>query len=113
MDILLTWICRLLGALALMTAGALLMHVRMHKRKEKAVACERQRSDLLIAENRKRHEHRFEVAAKELLSAQVAAERLVEAHAQLTTENARLRERLGRTAWALDTWSTNTKRGQA
>lgn len=113
MDILLTWICHLIGALVLMTAGALLMRVRMHKRERQAVASERRRADLLIAENRRRHEHRFKVAAKELLSAHAAVERLVEANTRLTTENARLRERLGRTAWALDAWSTNTKRGQA
>jgi hypothetical protein len=113
MDILLTWIYRLVGALALMTVGALLMRVRMHRREGQAVASERRRGDLLIAENRRRHEHWFKVATKELLRAQAVVARMVEANTRLTTENARLRERLGRTAWALDAWSANTKRGQA
>lgn len=113
MNILLTWTCHLIGALALMAAGALLMRVRIYRRENQVLASERRRSELLIAENRRRHEQRFETAAKELLRAQVAAERLAEDNGRLTTENAELHERLRQTPWIVNAWRSNTERGQA
>jgi hypothetical protein len=113
MNILLTWTCHLIGALALMAAGALLMRVRIYRRENQVLASERRRSELLIAKNRRRHEQRFETAAKELLRAQVAAERLAEDNGRLTTENAELHERLRQTPWIVNAWRSNTERGQA
>jgi methyl-accepting chemotaxis protein len=124
---LIEWCCRVIEAIALMTAGVLLMYWRMGRRLDSAVAAARHSGAVTLTEQGRRHESAFNQLARDYNNirddqqrAVVVCERLAGDIAQLTTENDALttendalRYRIARTTGAINAWGPKTERGQA
>lgn len=128
------WVSRLIGAGALVILGTLLTYWWMLRRLDNDVAAARHCGDVLLIEQRQRHEQKFnqlisdynncsndrrqavilcEQLARDIERRTAENQSLIRGIAQLTTENDVLRERLAKVSWEVNAWEAKTERGQA
>jgi hypothetical protein len=121
----------LIGAV---TFGALLMYRRMIRRLDRDVAAARRCGDILLTEQRQRHQREFDRLTRDyhdlmadqrqaiLLCEQLARDigqgsaenrDLLRDIVQLTAENDTLRLRQRQVSWKMNAWGPKTERGQA